>query len=170
MSTQIIHQTPWPLGYLTCSALTNYLLPLLPFGHWPQDLDVVITCQCSVSENVVIQDWAHLLVQPLPVLFHSLGGKALPSYSSWPECPHLYPRMTPKSFRPPPKTPPLNARRYHALYTCQFDGSWMSQRNFSLNTFKITPVFDNGINKNSYRLFSIHYVVLSSPFFTDYLV
>lgn len=46
-------------GLLDLLNSNNQLSPLPSLGLWPQDLDLAITCQCSISENI-IQDWANL--------------------------------------------------------------------------------------------------------------
>lgn len=85
-------------GLLDLLNSTNHLPPLFPLGLWPQDLDLLITCHCPASENI-IQDWDHLLVQTShSTALHSFGcetSSQLPCFntSSPPEWPHLCPRM-----------------------------------------------------------------------------
>lgn len=52
-------------GLLDLLNSNNQLSPLSSLGLWPQDLDLAITCQCPISENI-IQDWGQLVSLTLP--------------------------------------------------------------------------------------------------------
>lgn len=75
VSTQRIHPTLWPLGYLTSSTQTTTSLPLSSISTWLLATEgMVIPCQSFISESI-IQDLGPLVQHSHLLLFTALGCK-----------------------------------------------------------------------------------------------